>query len=174
MEPSVFLRINNPDLKIYLYDKKSFDTQGIDDIVANYDVVLLPFYSVARLTHMPAIDIAINMLSMSEMADIQIRAYCQFLADNLRGWFYSENPAQTPGNKEMQVDLFDVFSEYFEINPDTNFGKTPDNRKDWWVMFPYFCCGPNTRIQLRKEFHIITQHYTVSVDDTKGVLETSR
>ena len=114
MEPSVFLRINNPDLKIYLYDKKSFDTQGIDDIVANYDVALLPFYSVAQLTHMPAIDIAINMLSMSEMADIQIRAYCQFLADNLRGWFYSENSNQTPGNKEMQVDLFDVFSEYFD------------------------------------------------------------
>jgi putative sugar O-methyltransferase len=141
---AVFLRLNSPTRRIYVHDAATLATGELDRIVAAHDIVLLPHYLVERLATFPTIDVAINTLSMQEMPESQIRAYCAFLERHLRGWLYSENFARHVHNTELGVDLFDILAEAFLMLPA---GKLPgllDLAPDPWRAYAYLAT-PKTR-----------------------------
>jgi hypothetical protein len=134
---AVFLRLNNPTRRIYIYDPASFSPDQFDQIIASHDFILLPHYLLDRLPGFPTIDLAINMLSMQEMRDAQVRTYCDFLAHRLHGWFYSENFARHVFNQELTADLYDTFANYFLVLPA---GKLSDHLQlppNPWRMYSY-------------------------------------
>ena len=105
---AVYLRVNNPGKRLYVFDRQTFSPAQLPDILANHDFVLLPPYLLAELPTFPDIDLAINMLSFQEMREDQIRVYCDFLARHLNGWFLSENFARHKFNTELGRDLYDI------------------------------------------------------------------
>jgi len=134
---AVFLRLNNPTRRIYLYDPASFEAAQLDQILESHDFVLLPHYLLERMTTFPTINVAINTLSMQEMLDAQVRAYCDFLTRHLRGWFYSENFARHVSNAELTADLFDIFVEYFRMLPAGKLSEHLQQPPDPWRMYSY-------------------------------------
>ena len=134
---AAFLRLNNPTRRIYVYDAASFAPAELDRILAAHDFVLLPHYLLERLPSFPPIDVAINTLSLQEMPDAQVRAYCDFLMRYLRGWFYSENFPRHVYNEELTADLFDILAEYFVMLPA---GKPAEHLRlepDPWRQYAY-------------------------------------
>ena len=170
---AVFLRINNPDIAIYLYGRDSLQARGIDDIIANSRVVLLPFFVIEDLVDMPEIDIAINMASLADMPKSSIRAYCKFLANKLRGRFYVESRYRYHGKNDLRADLLNILAEYFDILRDPNFGEPPDTLDPAYTLYPFdygkelgercfidtffpnYCSGPNTSLPLKLKFKSI-------------------
>jgi len=134
---AVFLRLNNPAQEIYLYDPETFTAARFGEILAAHKFVLLPHFMLERLDSFPIIDVAINMLSMQEMRDVQVRAYCDFLSRNLRGWFYSENYSRHVYNKELTTDLYDIFTEYFVSLPPTKLSENPQINHHIWQSYVY-------------------------------------
>jgi len=135
---AVFLRLNNPSQPIYLYDPESFAPARFGEILASHKFVLLPHYLLERIDSFPIVDVAINMLSMQEMRDDQVRAYCAFLVRNLRGWFYSENFSRHVYNKELTTDLYDIFVDYFLTLPDVKLSEHPEIKHHLWQCYAYF------------------------------------
>jgi len=134
---AVFLRLNNPDAGIYLYDTDSFAAGSIGQIVADNKFVLLPHYLIDRLKVFSMIDVAINMLSMQEMTEVQVRTYCEFLTKCLRGWFYSENYANHKYNAELGHDLYDIFTDYFETIPKGKLSEHQELASKPWQPYLY-------------------------------------
>jgi hypothetical protein len=134
---AVFLRLNNPSQPIYLYDSATFAAAQFDQILATHKFVLLPHYLLERLESFPIVDVAINMLSMQEMSEGQIRVYCDFLTRHLRGWLYSENFARHIYNKQLTRDLYDIFAEYFLTLPAMKLTENPGISHHLWQIYTY-------------------------------------
>jgi hypothetical protein len=141
---AVFLRLNNPTRRVYLYDPADAATGRLDEIVAAHDFVLLPHYLLDRLSGFPPIDVAINTLSMQEMSEAQIRGYCDFLSRHLLGWFYSENFDRHVFNAELAVDLFDILAGYFAMLPARKPAEHLQLPPDPWRLYAYLAT-PKTR-----------------------------
>ncbi len=140
---AVFLRLNNPERRIYVYDKASFAPEQLDHIIASHDIVLLPHYLLERLSSFPTIDVAINTLSMQEMPDAQVRAYCEFLARHLHGWFYNENFTRHIYNAELTADLFDTLAENFAMLPSGKVSELLNLPPDPWRQYAYLATPRN-------------------------------
>jgi hypothetical protein len=153
---AVFLRVNDPARRIYLYDPRRFAPADLAAILASHDVVLLPHYLIERLPEFPAIDVAINTLSMQEMPARQVHAYCSFLTGHLEGWFYSENFARHLYNDELTGDLYDIFTGYFATLPNGRVADHPQLAADPWRQYAYLATPkqrPAAFLPLRREIH---------------------
>jgi len=135
--PAVFLRLNNPPESIYLYDPETFAEAGLERIVASYKFVILPHYVIERLASFPTVNVAINIISMQEMREAQVRAYCAFLSRHLEGWFYSDNFARHEYNRELTCDLYDIFVDYFHTLPATKLSEHPQMNHYPWKAYVY-------------------------------------
>lgn len=134
---AVFLRLNNPTRPLYLYDPETFTAAQLDTIMGSHGFILLPHYLIERLDTFPIVDVAINMLSMQEMRDSQVHAYCAFLARNVRGWFYSENYARHVYNDELTTDLYDIFAQYFLPLPAMKLSEHAGIKHHLWQRYVY-------------------------------------
>lgn len=130
---AVFLRLNNPGRRIYLYDRETFSADTLTQALAENSFVLLPNYRLPDLDAFPAIDLALNRLSMQEMTDAQVHGYCAFLARRLTGCFYSENYPRHPYNRELTADLYDFYVQYFHTVPREKIPTDPNNPYDMQV-----------------------------------------
>jgi hypothetical protein len=152
---AVFLRLNNPDKRIYLFDRASFDPSRLETILAENDFVLLPNYLLGELQTFPEIDAVINMLSFQEMKEEQIRAYCAFMSKHLRGWFYSDNFSRHPYNKELNVDLYDIYTAYFTVLPSLNMRLHPPLKEALWRLYPYLATPKERPAELRPQVRLL-------------------
>ncbi len=132
---AVFLRLNNPGRRLFLYDPATFSADALHRALAENAFVLLPNYRLADLEEFPAVDLALNRLSMQEMTDAQVHSYCGFLAPRLKGCFYSENYPRHPYNRELTADLHDFYVRYFHTVPREKIVADPNNLYDAHVYF---------------------------------------
>jgi len=134
----VYLRLNNPEKKIYIYDVETYSELGIHKIVDTYDFVLLPNYLIHQVDNFSLVDVAINMLSFQEMSDDQIEGYCRFLKRYVTGWIYSDNFSRHVFNQQLTKSVFEILASHFDMIPDCNLGsiEAVSGGTDWSI-YPY-------------------------------------
>ena len=101
MLSGAFLYLNNPDSKIYVYEKSTFTDEFLRSEIYDYDIVLLPNFIQESLLKLKSIDIIINTQSFQEMTSEQIKQYLALAKKKLSGFLYSDNIDCMPLNKEM-------------------------------------------------------------------------
>ena len=87
----VFLTLNHPNKKIYIYEEKSFNQKFLSQQIYDYDYVLLPNFILEKLTALPSIDLMISLKSFQEMLPEQVEQYLELSKEKLNGFLISNN-----------------------------------------------------------------------------------
>jgi hypothetical protein len=105
-----YLALHNPDKKVYIYDKRTF--QKVLSEVDAYDFILVPNYALRQLSEFE-FDLAINIASLQEMRRPQAEEYLDFMKDRAN-IFYSDNQDHQPKNAELGK-LYDLLESRFRL-----------------------------------------------------------
>lgn len=142
----LYLKINNPDKKIFIYDpeeSKGFLSSGG---YTDYDFVLVSNLDAHDLKKLSKVDHLINLLSFQEMEESQVRNYLEVFSPILEGYFYSENFSKHWMNSELNVALSDIYSDYFDLFPESaQYGdkiigaNSEENSDKLWSLFTFAC-----------------------------------
>ena len=111
-----FLKVNNPEKSIYIYNPYSFDKLLFSKNIFNYDFILIPNYALEKLAFIENIAIFINMQSFQEMTRSQVQEYLNFAAARVTGCIYSDNLDCHPYNKSL-TSISDLLGTYFDLHP---------------------------------------------------------
>ncbi len=129
-----YLTINNPNKKIYIYEKETFTPEFIRKGIFDYDFVLLPHFVTSELFALPIINLFINMMSFQEMSPDQIQGYLK-LAEAKAVYLYSDNVDRHPFNRDLgESTVSDLLAKHFELFPSREFydKKVPGSRAAWF------------------------------------------
>jgi len=110
---AAYLTMLNPQKRIYLYDPQDFSNFIRSGAFDSYDFVLLPNYHLEELKGLK-FDLVINMASLQEMRDAQVRAYIDFISKTCTGVFYSLNRDSIMINSELD-NLSDLLRPNFDL-----------------------------------------------------------
>lgn len=89
---AVFLALNEPQKKIYLYDKKTFTKEFLTEQIHEYDYILLPNFVLEKLLEdIVSIDFMANFCSFGEMLPKEVEGYLEFAKKKLNGFLLSDN-----------------------------------------------------------------------------------
>lgn len=124
-----FLKVNNPEKSIYIYDPETFDVTTFARNVLNYDFILIPNYVLDKLAFIKDIAVFINMQSFQEMTDSQVQEYLDFAAEHTTGCIYSDNVDCHPYNYNLS-SISDLLRSRFELIPSPKKYDTIDEMKD--------------------------------------------
>jgi hypothetical protein len=105
-----YLSLHNPDKKIYLYSKDTFQ-QALREL-DSFDFVLLPNFVLKQLLPV-AFDLVINIASLQEMRRAQAEEYLDFIKKS-GAVFYSDNQDHQPRNAELGT-LYDLLVPRFRL-----------------------------------------------------------
>jgi len=120
-----YLTMNQPDRRVYVYDAGTV-AQALQDY-ASYDFILLPTYALDGIRHL-RFDLVMNVGSMQEMRDDQVRAYVDFIHETLSGVFFSWNSNRHPRNAELG-NLSELLQAEFDATEVPTRGVHPRKRK---------------------------------------------
>jgi len=107
----VYLTLNCPNAKIFIYDGES----SLSEIYGNYDYMLIPHFALNDLRSIP-ITLTVNVQSFQEMSEQEVREYVQFACDNSI-WLFSRNRSKHKWNEQLPIRVEDILSEYFYLAP---------------------------------------------------------
>jgi putative sugar O-methyltransferase len=93
-----YITMNRPESRIYVYDPATFDeaVRSLD----RYDFFFVPNFRLSAL-RTAAFDLVLNLASLQEMREDQVREYLDFIRATLRGTFFSWNVDRHPRNTEL-------------------------------------------------------------------------
>ncbi len=86
-----FIKLHNPEAKIYLYDKENFTPEFVTQQLPEYDFAFIPNYAMSELLGLSDMLFMINILSFQEMTGAQVDNYLQFAYYNVKYGVYSDN-----------------------------------------------------------------------------------
>ncbi len=95
---AAYLTMNQPEKRIYVYDANTV-AEALN-AANSYDFILLPTYVLDAIRHL-RFDLVMNVASMQEMRDDQVRTYLDFIRATLSGVFFSWNSNRHPRNAEL-------------------------------------------------------------------------
>ena len=110
--PAVYLTLNCPDKKIYVYNPQDYPSLPIE----GYDIAIIPNYRADLLLNMKKIKLAINTASFQEMTSRQVYIYLNILKSAMKedGVLYSWNMDKNPANQE-DLNITNLLKKYFQI-----------------------------------------------------------
>ncbi|WP_172656496.1 putative sugar O-methyltransferase [Catenovulum maritimum] len=141
-----FIRINNPDKKLWIYDAESFDLDEFKRSYKNYDYIFIPNYMSEILKVLESVDLYVNLLSFQEMSQQQVAFYLDLIQRNLNGVFYSENFSKHWMNTELTSKLHHLYEKCFVMHPrpeqysSIECSNDPQELKTVWNLFPFIMC----------------------------------
>jgi len=139
-----FLTVNNPEKKIYVYDKSTFTPEFLDSGIHDYDYVLVPNYAVKDLYALPEINLMVNLLSFPEMTAEQLEEYLQLGQSRLSGYLCSDNMDKHPCSDQLGSEtITSMLDRHFHLFPPPQLYAEPVSEHDWVSKF-YFGISRNT------------------------------
>jgi hypothetical protein len=119
MFAGAYLAANNPGRSFYVFDEKTFTPDFVAKELAGYDFALLPPHAIQQLDAAKAeVFLAINMMSLQEMTQAQVRGWIDFLGRRVTGAFYCNNIDRHPGNVHFTGGLTEELQRRFTLYPD--------------------------------------------------------
>lgn len=107
---AAYLTMNQPQKRVYVYDAGTF--AEVLRAPRSYDFIFLPNYRLDDIRHL-SFDLVLNVASMQEMRDDQVRAYIDFIHATLAGVFFSWNTDRHPRNAELK-NLTEILESEFD------------------------------------------------------------
>lgn len=118
----VYLTINNPDKRIYVYEPETFTEDFLRRGIYEFDFVLLPHFVTEQLFALARIYLFINMMSFQEMQPAHIEGYLKLARSKTSGYFYSDNLDRHPFNTDLgERTVTSILEEYMELFPSPQF-----------------------------------------------------
>lgn len=135
-----YIIANNPDKKIYIYDKESWTPDLLKNKTPEYDVMFIPHYALDSLYALPSLDLMINMQSFQEMSESVVERYLKFGNEKLKGWFYSNNIDRHPFNDpSVAVNVTRSMNKFFKLFPSPDIYQDSSlNSAHPWYYKTYF------------------------------------
>ena len=129
-----FLLVNNPQKRIYIYQKDTFTPEFLDSAIYKYDYVLLPNYLLNDLYGLKEINLMLNMQSFQEMTKKQVEEYIIFGQSKLSGYLYSDNIDRHPANEELAPEtITTLLTRHFDLFPEPKlYSKVFGKGKPWF------------------------------------------
>ena len=152
-----FLKVNNPEKSIYIYNSATLSAEFVSNELQNYDFILIPNYALKKLQPLKEIALAINMQSFQEMTEQQVTEYLRFTSDRVTRYLYSENVDRARGNKELR-SVSAILQQYFTLYPSPEWYERihKGTHKNWGAYYKkYFGTPIGRQHNLPKNFNFL-------------------
>ena len=168
-----YLMLNNPEKKVYIYNKETFTKKFIEKDIFNYDYVLLPPYSINILESLDDVDLMINMQSFQEMSSLQVEEYVKVGSKILSGYLYCNNIDRHPNNESKNLDVTSIISKYFKLfpSPETYNKGLLNSTHPWFYKF-YFGISKHKNKDFLKDSRLKIRVYSPEIKKTNSTNNT--